>query len=160
MSPKKKPAKKAKKPLKKKAKALKKAKKKVKKAVKKTRPKARPKKAAKKPAKSAAKPKSPVAKVPAQKPAAKTAPAGSGVPGSLGKVVHYYDRIQVAIVQLRGSLKVGDKILFKKGEREFVQTIRSIQVHHQPLQSASAGQVVGLKVAHIAPEGTHLFKAK
>lgn len=97
----------------------------------------------------------------APKPATTPAPVPQGPikpAGAIGRVVHFYDRIQVAIVLLSGKLTVGDKITFKRGDREFVQKIKSIQVQHKPLQHASSGQVVGLKVDEIAPEGTWLIK--
>jgi len=36
---------------------------------------------------------------------------------AIGKVVHYYDKLGVAIIDLeKGGLKVGDELKFKRGE--------------------------------------------
>jgi ASC-1-like (ASCH) protein len=39
---------------------------------------------------------------------------------AIGKVIHYYKKINVAIIDLQsGTIKIGDKLKFKKGEEEF-----------------------------------------
>lgn len=162
---KKKAAAKAKVKAKKASKKTKKAKKPAKKAVAKTKkvkkaPKAKtkPKKAAKPAAKPVLK-KTPVAKaVSAPSPVAAAPEADMPLPGhAIGKVVHYYDRIGVAIVNLARELRVGDKITFKRGDRSFMQKITSMQISHHPVEEAGAGQVVGMKVDQVAPEGTILL---
>lgn len=86
------------------------------------------------------------------KPAAPTLPP-------IGKVIHYYDRIGVAIVDLHASLKIGDRVKMRKGDAEFTQEVTSLQVNHQPVPSANRGQVVGMKVSKEAKEGTVLLPA-
>ncbi len=77
----------------------------------------------------------------------------------IGKVIHYYDKIQVAIVELAADLAVGDKIKFVRGgEDVFEQNVDSIQIEHEKKESASKGEVVGLKVEKAIKEGTELFK--
>ena len=46
----------------------------------------------------------------------------------VGKITHYYDRLGVAIIELVGTLKVGDSIKIKKGEREIEQKVDSLQI--------------------------------
>lgn len=65
---------------------------------------------------------------------------------SIGHISHYYDKIGVAVLELTGSVKVGDSIKITKGDQEFTQTISSMQVEHQPVKSAKKGDSVGLKV--------------
>ena len=38
----------------------------------------------------------------------------------IGKVVHYYDKIGVAVIKLEKGLKTGDKVKFVKGNSDFV----------------------------------------
>lgn len=77
----------------------------------------------------------------------------------VGKVTHYYDKIGVAIVELDGQLSVGDKIKFVRGgEDVFEQTVDSIQIEHEKKDSASKGQVVGLKTEKEVKEGAEVFK--
>ena len=78
----------------------------------------------------------------------------------VGTVTHYYDKIGVAIVELNNTLSVGEKVKFiKDGESLFEQTIESIQVEHKKLDSANAGDVVGLKTNEVVKTGTEIFKA-
>lgn len=78
----------------------------------------------------------------------------------IGKVIHYYDKLGVAIVDLTsGSLKVGDSLKFKKGDSEFTQTIESLQVEHSQADSVKSGDSFGLKVDQVTKPGTLVFKA-
>lgn len=77
----------------------------------------------------------------------------------IGKVTHYYDKLQVAIVELAAELSVGDKIKFVRGgEDMFEQTVDSIQIEHEKKESAKKGEVVGLKVEKEVKEGAEVFK--
>lgn len=64
----------------------------------------------------------------------------------IGKVAHYYDKIGVAIIELSGSLKVGQTLKFVGHDNEFTQDISSMQYEHQPIVEAKKGQSVGVKV--------------
>jgi translation initiation factor IF-2 len=68
--------------------------------------------------------------------------------------VHYYDRIGVAIVDLKAPLKVGDMIMLKKGGTIIPQRVDSIQIEHETVAAAKRGDVVGIKVDTEAHEGT------
>lgn len=77
----------------------------------------------------------------------------------VGEVTHYYEKIKVAIISLESDLKVGDKIKFVRGGEDlFEQTVDSIQVEHQNIDSAKASDVVGLKVENEVKEGAEVFK--
>ena len=77
----------------------------------------------------------------------------------VGKVSHYYDKIGVAIVELDGTLAVGDKIRFARGGEDlFEETVESIQIEHEKKDSASKGDVVGLKVNEAVKEGAEVYK--
>jgi len=78
---------------------------------------------------------------------------------SIGKVVHYYDKLGVAIVKLASPLKVGDTVLFQRGEQEFSQAVDSLQVDHESIKKGKKGQVVGLKVSEPVKEGTVVLPA-
>lgn len=77
----------------------------------------------------------------------------------LGKVVHYYDKIGVAIVKLQKGLNVGDKIKFVRGDSDFEQTIESMQLDHTPVQEAKTGQEIAIKVNQPAKEGALVYSA-
>lgn len=77
----------------------------------------------------------------------------------VGKVIHYYDKIGVAIVELDGSLSVGDRIKFVRGGEDlFEQAVDSIQIEHKKIDSAKKGDVVGLKADEAVKEDTEVFK--
>ena len=64
----------------------------------------------------------------------------------IGKVTHYYTKIGVAVIELSDTLRVGDKIRIKGATTDFEQTIDSMQVEHEEIEEAEAGQSIGLKV--------------
>jgi translation initiation factor IF-2 len=77
----------------------------------------------------------------------------------VGKVSHYYDKIGVAIVELDGTLGVGDKIKFVRGGEDlFEQTVESIQIEHEKVESAAKGQVIGLKAEKDVKPGAEVYK--
>ena len=78
----------------------------------------------------------------------------------IGKVIHFYDKLGVAIIDLeKGKLKLGDEIKFKKGDEEFSQKIESIQVDHQSVDAVKAGDSFGVKVGKMIKPGTLVFMA-
>tara|TARA_Y100000310_G_scaffold318790_1_gene373270 strand:- start:197 stop:598 length:402 start_codon:yes stop_codon:yes gene_type:complete len=78
---------------------------------------------------------------------------------SIGKVVHYYDKLGVAIIELASSLKVGDTVKFQRGEQEFTQEVDSLQIEHESVEKAKKGEFVGIKVSEPAKEGTVVLRA-
>ena len=76
----------------------------------------------------------------------------------VGKVTHYYNKAGVAIVELLGTLKVGDMLKFQGHGADFEQVADSIQMNHEQVQSAGKGDMVGLKVAQEVKEGTEVEK--
>lgn len=77
----------------------------------------------------------------------------------IGKVVHYYDKIGVAIVRLEKGLKVGDKVKFVKGDDSFEQVVDSMQVEHASIPEGKKSQEIGIKVNKEAREGTLVYAA-
>ena len=73
---------------------------------------------------------------------------------TVGKVIHYYDKIGVAIIELGKALKTGDVVKFVKGDDEFEQTIDSMQIEKAVIESAKKGDVIGVKTDKPAKEGT------
>lgn len=78
----------------------------------------------------------------------------------IGKVVHYYDKLGVAIIDLsKGGLKVGDEVKFKRGEEEFSQKVESLQVEHKEVDSVKKGDSFGVKVDKPTKPGTEVYLA-
>ncbi|MGB9763057.1 MAG: translation elongation factor-like protein [Minisyncoccia bacterium] len=75
----------------------------------------------------------------------------------VGKITHYYDKIQVAIVELTSDLKVNDNIHIKGNNTDFNQVVTSIQKEHQNVSSASKGEMIGMKVDQKVKEGDEIY---
>ncbi len=85
----------------------------------------------------------------------KTSPEGE----LIGKIVHYFPHVEVAVVELSGSLSVGDTIRIIGGENtDFTQTVDSIEMDHKKLDKAKTGDEVGLKVIQKVREGYKVYK--
>jgi len=77
----------------------------------------------------------------------------------IGKVVHYFNKIGVAVVKVeKGSLAVGDKIKFRHGEHEFEQAVESLQIEKEAVDSIKKGKEAGLKVNEAVKEGWEVYK--
>ena len=76
----------------------------------------------------------------------------------IGKVTHYFGNIGVAVIELTDTLKIGDSIRIVGGETDFTQTVESMEVEHQKVQEAKAGDSVGLKVDQKVREGYKVYK--
>ena len=59
------------------------------------------------------------------------------------KVIHYFPKVGVAVIKLKGVLKIGDQIKLKRGEEEFKQTVKSMQSEHENLKTAKKGKEIG-----------------
>ncbi len=78
----------------------------------------------------------------------------------IGIVVHYFDKLQVAVVKLSNSdLKIGDKvILLDKDGKEFTQNVDSMQIEHAQIDIAKAGDEFGLKTDKKVKDKTGVIK--
>ena len=76
----------------------------------------------------------------------------------IGRITHYFPKIGVAVVELSDKIQVGDKIIVKGATTEFEQTVESMQIEHQNIQSAGPGQSVGLKVVQRVRENDRVYK--
>jgi len=76
----------------------------------------------------------------------------------IGTVTHYYNRISVAVLNLSGALKVGDKILILGRSTDFVQVVTSMEIEHRKVPSVSPGMEVALKVADSVRSGDEVYK--
>lgn len=76
----------------------------------------------------------------------------------IGKVTHYFSKIGVAVIELSDTLKVGETIRIVGGETDFNQVIESMEIEHQKVEIAKAGDSVGLKVSQKVREGYKVYK--
>ena len=78
----------------------------------------------------------------------------------VGEVIHFFTKISVAVVDLKASLAVGDKVVIKGPTTDFEQLIESIQIEHENVDKAEAGESVGLQVQQRVREKDILYKIK
>jgi putative protease len=76
----------------------------------------------------------------------------------IGHVTHFFSKISVAVIELTAPLVVGDTIVFKGPNTDFEQVVDSMQIEHENVQRAEAGQSIGLKVAQRVRETDTAYK--
>jgi len=76
----------------------------------------------------------------------------------IGRITHFYTNIGVGIIELSDELSAGDKIIIKGHGNEFEQVVDSMQVEHQNVDSAKAGESIGLKMVQKVKEGDEVYK--
>ncbi len=77
----------------------------------------------------------------------------------IGKVTHYYGKINVAIIKFNRETKVGESIHFKGPHTDFTQSITSMQYDHKDIEKAKKGQEVGIKADEKVHEGDEVYEA-
>jgi len=76
----------------------------------------------------------------------------------VGKVTHFFSKIGVAVVELKDTLSVGDKIRFQGPTTDFEQTVQSMQIEHENVKTAKKGQSIGLKVDQRVRENDTVYR--
>ncbi len=76
----------------------------------------------------------------------------------IGKITHYYDKIGVAVVEaMNQPLKVGDKVKISGHDKEFIQTVQSLQVEHEQVAELKPKERGGMKVDEPVKAGDVLY---
>jgi len=76
----------------------------------------------------------------------------------IGRITHFFSKISVAVIELIAPLAVGDTIAIKGPTTDFEQIVESMQIEHNNVQRAEAGQSIGLKVAQRVRENDIAYK--
>jgi len=76
----------------------------------------------------------------------------------VGKVTHFFAKISVAVIELKASISVGDRILIKGPTTNIEQTVESMEIEHQKVKRAEVGQSIGLKVSDRVRENDTVYK--
>jgi translation elongation factor EF-1alpha len=80
---------------------------------------------------------------------------------AIGRIVKFFSKIGVAAIRMTsGELKVGDTIKVKGHTTDFEQIVESIQVEHQNVETAEAGEDVGIKVKEPVREHDTVYLVK
>ncbi len=113
---------------------------------------------AQKPAKKKTTAKKPAGKKVSPKPKPKTIAQKLVKEKPIGKVVHYFGKIKVAVVKFNSPVSIDQRLKFKGGDKEFLQKIKSMEIDKKKVKRARAKQEVGLKVSKKVREGYKVFK--
>lgn len=77
----------------------------------------------------------------------------------IGEVVKFFAKPSVAAVRItEGELHVGDSVKFSGHTKEFTDVIQSMEVDNKPVQKATVGQSIGMKVSDRVRPGDEVFK--
>lgn len=76
----------------------------------------------------------------------------------VGHVTHFFAKISVAVIELSAPLAVGDHILIKGPTTDLEQAVESMQIEHENIQRAEAGQSIGLRVVQRVRERDMVYK--
>ncbi|MCX6777756.1 MAG: translation elongation factor-like protein [Candidatus Micrarchaeota archaeon] len=76
----------------------------------------------------------------------------------IGRVLHYFSKISVAVIELSDALNAGDRISIEGAHDAVEQVVDSMQIEHATVKNAKAGQSIGLKVAGKVHENSVVYK--
>ena len=77
----------------------------------------------------------------------------------VGKIIHYYEGIGVAAIELTSKLKIGDKIKIKGSTTDFLQKVTSMQIEHEKVKEAKKGDSIGIVVEEKVRNNDLIYKA-
>jgi putative protease len=78
----------------------------------------------------------------------------------VGKVVHFFGHINVAVVDVSDGISVGDRIVIKGPTTDIEQTVDSMEIEHAKVMKATAGQSIGMKVKDRVRENDTVYKTE
>lgn len=76
----------------------------------------------------------------------------------VGRITHFFSKINVAVIELKAALSVGDTIAIKGPTTDFEQHVDSMQIERENVQRAEPGQSIGLKVMQRVRETDMVYK--
>jgi len=77
---------------------------------------------------------------------------------AIGMVTHYFSHLSVAAISLTDTLRVGDRIHISGHTTDLEQTVDSMEVEHQKVESAGAGDDVALAVKDHVRDHDRIFR--
>ena len=76
----------------------------------------------------------------------------------IGTISHYFEKPEVGVVRLTFDIRVGDTLRFSGHGADFQQAVTSMQLDHVPVETASSGTEVAMKVEQRVREGTQVYR--
>ena len=75
----------------------------------------------------------------------------------VGRIVKFFPNISVAVLGPAEKMSVGDRILIR-GSSEVEQTVDSMQINHQNVESVKAGEEFGMKTLGPVKKGDIVYR--
>lgn len=76
----------------------------------------------------------------------------------IGRVTHYYNHLQVAVLKLNESMKLGDKIHILGHSTDLVERVTSMEVNHHVVVWVKPGEDIAIKVNEPVREHDIVFR--
>jgi hypothetical protein len=76
----------------------------------------------------------------------------------VGRVTHYFNHLNVAVLRLTQELKIGDRIHVVGHSTDFIQRVVSLQVDHHAVEGVRPGDDVALKVIEPVHEHDVIYR--
>ena len=77
----------------------------------------------------------------------------------VGTVTHFFKGPGVAVVRVtEGEISLGDKIHFVGHTTDFAETVNSLEVNHQKVERAKAGDEMAIQVVDRARQHEQVYK--
>lgn len=76
----------------------------------------------------------------------------------IGRVTDYFAKISVAGIDLTGKLRVGDTIRIRGHTTDLEEVVESMQIEHEQVEEAGAGDKIGIKVSDRCRHGDHVYR--
>lgn len=137
-----------------KKKKLKKVKRKAKKSSKSKRKPKKVKRKAKKRPKSKKKAKKKTQPPPVELPWRKALPGET----LLGVVDDFFAHVSVFAITLKNPVSIGDRIHIRGHTTDIIMPVSSMQIEHQPVNTANPGDSIGIRVGERVRKGDYIYK--
>jgi len=72
----------------------------------------------------------------------------------------FFSRLNVAAVEVTGSIKVGDELHFKGATTDFNHKVESMEIDRKPIEEAKPGDLVGIKVPERVRPGDKVYRVE
>ena len=78
----------------------------------------------------------------------------------IGRIIHFYPKAGVAIIELVSGARKGDRIIVRGSLTKLQQTIDSMEYEHTQVSVAKPGQSVGVKIIGRARKNDMVYRLK
>jgi hypothetical protein len=78
----------------------------------------------------------------------------------VGRITHFFPKANVAVLELSAPVNNGDKIIIRGSTTNVEQTIDSMEIEHEQITTAGAGQSIGLKVVGRVRENDIVYRVR